>query len=70
MVVNLSATQFQKNAFTECLSPLGFELFLIIVVDLMHELELGILKNVLKHLIRILYFVDPANVARLNKRYV
>ncbi|KIM65881.1 hypothetical protein SCLCIDRAFT_22423 [Scleroderma citrinum Foug A] len=39
-------------------------------VDLMHEFELGILKNVLKHLIRILYFVDPANVARLNKRYL
>ncbi|KIK11948.1 hypothetical protein PISMIDRAFT_121800, partial [Pisolithus microcarpus 441] len=58
------------NAFTERLSPLGFELFPIIVVDLMHEFELGILKNVLQHLIRILYAVNPANVARLSERYV
>ena len=36
----------------------------------MHEFELGVLKNVLKHLIRILYVVDPSNVARLNERYV
>lgn len=58
------------NAFTERLSPLGFELFSIIVVDFMHEFELGILKNVLKHLIRILYVVNPANVATLNERYL
>ena len=36
----------------------------------MHEFELGILKNVLKHLIRILYVLDPSNVARLNEWYV
>ncbi|KIM65578.1 hypothetical protein SCLCIDRAFT_22486 [Scleroderma citrinum Foug A] len=58
------------NAFTEHLSPLGFKLFPIIVVDLMHEFELGVLKNVLKHLIRILYIVDPSNIARLNERYM
>ena len=40
------------------------------MVDLMHEFELGVLKNVLKHLIRILYAVDPPNVAQLNERYV
>ena len=37
--------------FAEGLSPLGFDLFSIFVVDLMHEFELGVLKSVLTHLI-------------------
>jgi len=36
----------------------------------MHEFELGILKNVFKQLARILHAVAPANIARLNERYV
>ena len=36
----------------------------------MHKFELGVLKNVLKHLIRILYAVEPSNVAQLNERWV
>ncbi|KIM52021.1 hypothetical protein SCLCIDRAFT_90843, partial [Scleroderma citrinum Foug A] len=58
------------NAFTERLSPLGFELFPIIVVDFMHEFELGILKNVFKQLAQILHAIAPANIARLNEQYV
>lgn len=53
----------------ERLSPLGFELFPIIIVNLMHKLELGVVKNILKHLIRILHCVDPFQVALLNERY-
>lgn len=58
-----------KNAFIERLAPLGLDLFPIIVVDFMHEFELGVLKNVLKHLIRILHGLDPSKVATLNERY-
>ena len=36
----------------------------------MHEFELGILKSVLKHLIRILYTLDPGLVTVLNERQV
>ena len=36
----------------------------------MHEVELGLVKNMLKHLIRILYAVDPSSVAQLNERLV
>ena len=69
-VLEDSELTYQKNAFTECLSPLGFELFPIIVVDFMHEFELGILKNVFKQLAQILHAIAPANIARLNEQYV
>lgn len=59
----------QKNVFMERLSPLGFNLFPIIVVDFMHEFELGVVKNILTHLLRILHCVDPSQVALLNERY-
>ena len=36
----------------------------------MHEFELGILKSVLKHLIRILYTLDPGLVTVLNEMQV
>ena len=36
-----------------------FKLFPILVVDLLHEFELGILKSILKHLFRIIFVVDP-----------
>jgi hypothetical protein len=52
----------------EWLSPLGFELFPTIVVDLLHEFELGVVKNILKHLIQILYCVDSSRIALLNER--
>ena len=57
-----------KNTFAERLLPFGFDIFSSLVVDLMHEFELGILKSVLKHLIRILYTLDPGLVIVLNER--
>ncbi|KAF9232549.1 hypothetical protein BU15DRAFT_90630 [Melanogaster broomeanus] len=57
------------NAFIDRLSPLGFNLFPTLVVDLLHEFELGILKSVLIHLIRILFSIDPEKVWILNERF-
>ena len=37
-------------------------------MDLLHEFELGVLKAVLKHLLCILYTVDPRKIEVLNKR--
>ena len=59
-----------KNTFAERLSPFSFDIFSSLVVDLMHEFELGILKSILKHLIRILYVLDPGLVIVLNERQV
>ena len=58
------------NTFAERLSPFGFDIFPALVVDLMHEFELGVLKSVLKHLIRILYAIDEDLVSTLNERLV
>jgi hypothetical protein len=40
----------------------------MLVVDLMHEFELGVWKNIFTHLIRILYAVNPALVIELDSR--
>ena len=40
------------------------------MVDLLHEFELGIFKSVFKHLLRILYAIDPRVVSILNDRLV
>ncbi|KAF9237036.1 hypothetical protein BU15DRAFT_76410 [Melanogaster broomeanus] len=57
------------NTFAERLSPFGFQLFPIFVVDLLHEFELGVLKSVLQHLIRILYAINSGLVTTLNERF-
>jgi hypothetical protein len=62
--------QFMQNAFAEILGPLGLDHFSMLVVDLMHEFELGIWKAVFIHLIRILYAAGPGGrlVAELDRR--
>ncbi|KAI6100080.1 hypothetical protein EDD16DRAFT_1697278 [Pisolithus croceorrhizus] len=57
------------NTFAEHLLSFGFDIFSALVVDLMHEFELGVLKSVLKHLIRILYAMDPTLISTLNERF-
>ena len=44
----------------------------MLIVDLMHEFELGVWKVVFSHLIHILYATGPAGclVLELDKRYV
>jgi len=59
-----------KNAFAERLASFGFNIFPALVVDFMHEFELGVLKSALKHLIWILYVIDPCLVSTLNERSV
>ena len=43
-----------KNAFSEWLSHAGFDFFLMLVVDLLHEFELGVWKTVFIHLLGLL----------------
>ncbi|KAJ7220515.1 hypothetical protein GGX14DRAFT_354385 [Mycena pura] len=51
-----------KNAFSELLRPYGAEMFPLLVVDLMHEFELGVWKAVFIHIIRILHTLPNAVV--------
>lgn len=59
-----------QNAFAETLGPLGLDHFLMLVVDLLHEFELGVWKAIFTHLIRILYAAGPGGrlVAELDRR--
>ncbi|KAJ7140771.1 hypothetical protein C8R44DRAFT_726491 [Mycena epipterygia] len=57
------------NAFAELLRPYGAELFPMLVIDLLHEFELGVWKAVFTHLIRVLYTLPGAAVAEFNERF-
>jgi hypothetical protein len=56
----------------EKLGPLGFDLFPTLVVDLLHEFELGVWKMIFTQLIRLLYAASPVGsaVTTLNARCV
>ena len=49
---------------------LGFNLFNIFIIDLLHEFELGVWKALFIHLLRILDSVSPALLTELDHRYV
>ncbi|KAG6835741.1 hypothetical protein H0H93_015071 [Arthromyces matolae] len=57
-----------ENAFS-CLAKYGFNFHTMLVVDQLHEFELGVWKAVLTHLIRILYSQKNQSVPVLNRRY-
>ena len=42
----------------------------MVVVDLMHEFEQGVWKNLFTHLTRILHASDPASVIEMDRRYI
>ena len=49
-----------------------FDVHSMLVVDFMHEFELGVWKALFSHLIRILYAAAPhaRQVAELDERYI
>ena len=57
-----------KNAFSDNLSALGFNLFLMLVVDLLHEFELGVWKAIFTHLLRILDNLKDGKLHELDRR--
>lgn len=59
-----------QSAFSTRLSKFGFNVYAMLVPDLMHEHELGVWKAVLTHLLRILYAQGQGRIQELNRRYV
>lgn len=61
-----------QNAFAETLGKHGFDVFSMLVVDLMHEFELGVWRAIFTHIIRVLYAATPdgSKVAEFNARCV
>jgi hypothetical protein len=68
--VMMITTIVSQNAFIEKLGP-DFDLSRMLVVDFMHEFELGVWKALFTQLIRILYATAPGGrlVAVLDERY-
>ncbi|KAI0057935.1 hypothetical protein BV25DRAFT_1872245 [Artomyces pyxidatus] len=57
------------NAFSEKLGPLGFNMFQLFVVDLMHEWELGVGRSIFLHILRILAAQDESLLCELDRRF-
>ena len=59
-----------QNAFSERLSPFGFNLFAMFVVDLMHEFELGVWRDLFIHLLHILHAANKDLIHELDHRCI
>jgi hypothetical protein len=69
MAIDLHSLQ-RQNAFSDRLSQFGLDFFVLCVVDLLHEIELGVWKSLLIHLLRILESADENTLHELDRRYV
>ena len=58
-----------QNAFSDKLAPLGFNLFSMFLVDLMHDFELGVWRAIFIQLLHILESVDANLLTELDRRY-
>ncbi|KAG9097673.1 hypothetical protein FRC06_007313 [Ceratobasidium sp. 370] len=57
------------NAFSARLHDFKFNFFATLVVDQLHEVELGVWKSLFQHLIRLLHLSGPAAIAEFNRRF-
>ena len=58
-----------QNTFSDRLGRFGFDLYTMLVVDMLHEFELGVWKALFLHLLRIVEAVDKALLDELDHRY-
>jgi hypothetical protein len=66
-IAHIRLTFHAQNAFSQ-LNVFGFSIYVMLVVDFMHEFELGVWKAVFIHLIRILVVHGGDAVQQLNQR--
>ncbi|TDL20865.1 hypothetical protein BD410DRAFT_725117, partial [Rickenella mellea] len=57
------------NAFSQRLSQFGFDFHQMLVVDLLHEFELGVWKSLFTHIVRLLHAVRQDAVDELDRRF-
>ena len=67
-VAGVNVLSFQ-NVFSDKLSPLNFNMFEMLVVDLMHEVKLGVWKAVFIHLLRLLDCENANLQHELDRRW-
>jgi hypothetical protein len=68
----ISSNHTLQNQFVEKLGPLGLDPFRMLVVDFMHECELGTWKALFTHLLRLLHALPGGAqlAATLDHRYL
>lgn len=64
----LARSHDSQSAFSRKLGPLGFNMFIMLVVDLMHEVESGTWRALFIHLLRMLISMDESRIAEVDKR--
>ncbi|KAH9846291.1 hypothetical protein C2E23DRAFT_744396 [Lenzites betulinus] len=69
-VLNATSTSPNQSAFSRRLAKYGFDIYRMLVPDVMHEIELGTWKATMTHLVRILTCIGPSAVNELNIRYI
>ena len=57
-----------QNAFHTTFADFNLDVFSLFVVDLMHEFELGVFKDFLIHLLRLLHSCGAETIAELDRR--
>ncbi|KAG1820998.1 uncharacterized protein BJ212DRAFT_1478103 [Suillus subaureus] len=57
------------NTFSDRLGPLGFNIFWVLMVNLLHEFEIGVWKSLFIHLLCIILAHDKSLIHKLDKRY-
>ncbi|KAH9051702.1 hypothetical protein EDB87DRAFT_1571188, partial [Lactarius vividus] len=57
------------NVFSHLLKEFNFDIFLTLVVNIMHEFELGVWKALLTHLVRIMHSCGATTVQEFNHRF-
>ncbi|KAG2055217.1 hypothetical protein BDR06DRAFT_982075 [Suillus hirtellus] len=57
------------NTFSDSLGPFGFDVFVALVVNLLHEFELGVWRMLLLHLLRIICALNKDLIHKLDRRY-
>lgn len=57
-----------QNAFSDRLGVLNFNLFAMLVIDLLHEFELGVWKAIFIHLLRMLESLKESKLHELDRR--
>jgi deoxycytidylate deaminase len=67
-LVSIATHACPQNAFNTKLGRFGFDFHSILAPDLMHDVELGVFKALLTHLIRILHAEGNALVQELNRQ--
>ncbi|KAI0631040.1 hypothetical protein C8Q77DRAFT_1062500 [Trametes polyzona] len=68
-VIGATSTSPTQSAFSRRLAEFGFDVYRILVPDVLHEVELGVWKATITHLVRILAVIGLSAINHLNARY-